>query len=387
MIGDSLSLILLPTLACNADCSYCFEEKSGESLSPDRLRVLIEKTLDFMVEWDMESLTIYWQGGEVMTLPPEWFERAHGIIDRAAHDRSRQVRYFLQSNMIGYTESWGRLLGELFGNSVSTSMDFPNLYRKIGGGTPEDFSETWLRNVAEARAAGIQVGLIAIPSEATLELGAERFYSHFADELGIIDFQVNTPFAAGPPNVTKQDYPLDPGRLGGFLTDLADIWADHGIDEGVKVGPFDALLTHMLDGEGELPCIWRPNCANEFVCIDPRGHVAQCDCWVAGYPEFTFGNIFGPLSLSEILQESAARRRFLERPGVLVRREDCIDCEHLALCHGGCPIRAYSARGSLVGKDPYCETYRSLFSHMEHMASRLAPRLGQGGPRSPVPDC
>ena len=31
--------------------------------------------------------------------------------------------------MIGYTPAWNAIITEMFGNSVGTSMDFPNLYR------------------------------------------------------------------------------------------------------------------------------------------------------------------------------------------------------------------------------------------------------------------
>jgi sulfatase maturation enzyme AslB (radical SAM superfamily) len=75
--------------------------------------------------------------------------------------------------------------------------------------------------------------------------------------------------------------------------------------------------------------------------------------------------------LSELLRDSHARRRFTERPVQLMQR-DCIDCDYLALCHGGCPVRTYSVRGTLFEKDPYCELYKKLFRHIEDHATRLA---------------
>jgi hypothetical protein len=53
-------------------------------------------------------------------------------------------------------------------------------------------------------------------------------------------------------------------------------------------------------------------------------------------------------------------------------KRDCIDCSYLALCHGGCPVRTYSLRGTLFEKDPYCELYKKLFRHIEDHATRLA---------------
>ena len=369
MTGSHFSIILLPTLGCNADCEYCFENKAEHHLSLDHLAVLIEKVMDFLARKHIDRLSIYWQGGEVMTLPPEWFEQAQSIIRRSAEARRKEVVHYLQSNMIGYSRKWNKVIQEMFGNSVGSSMDFPNLHRKIKDGVPEEYERLWIRKVREARACGIKVSVIAIPNDQTLQIGAKRFYSYFVDELGISEFQVNTPFPGGSSNQVKDGYPLDAKRLGGFLLDLARVWMDRGFGKGVQVGPFDRLMEYFVGGRKNLLCIWQDNCANDFVCIDPQGYVSQCDCWAASYPEFRFGNIFGRDSLFDILGNSDARRRLTERPGVLVQREDCIECRYLGICHGGCPVRAYTMQGDLHRKDPYCPVYLTLFEGMERLAA------------------
>ena len=113
------------------------------------------------------------------------------MIHKAADARGKRIAHSLQSNMIGYHKRWNTIIAEMFGNSVGTSMDFPNLYRKARHGTPAQYTALWSRNVRDAREAGIQVDVIAIPNKATLQVGAERFYTYFVDELGITDFQIN----------------------------------------------------------------------------------------------------------------------------------------------------------------------------------------------------
>lgn len=64
--SEVLSLAIMPTLACNCDCPYCFERKSG--------KVIDDKTEDAIVEWitkqlrtgDYKKLTVDWFGGEPM---------------------------------------------------------------------------------------------------------------------------------------------------------------------------------------------------------------------------------------------------------------------------------------------------------------------------------
>jgi radical SAM protein with 4Fe4S-binding SPASM domain len=143
----------------------------------------------------------------------------------------------------------------------------------------------------------------------------------------------------------------------------------------------DALIQQFTDGRGRLPCIWQPNCADHFVSIDARGYVAQCDCWVTSYPEYFYGNIFECDSFTELLRNSPARKQFLDRPGVTLEQE-CIECDYLSLCHGGCPVRTYTFGGDLFAKDPYCHLYKALFRHIEDAAAGLARRRTSGeGPR------
>jgi radical SAM protein with 4Fe4S-binding SPASM domain len=160
--------------------------------------------------------------------------------------------------------------------------------------------------------------------------------------------------------------------LSGFVVDLARVWAERGDQKGVKLGPFDELMNQFTGEPACLPCIWRQNCTDEFVSIDARGYVAQCDRWVTSYPDYWFGNIFGPQSFTELLQKSEARKRFQARPEALMEHETCLGCEYLSICHGGCPVRTYSITGDFFVKDPYCQVYKAIFSTMEEIAAKTA---------------
>ena len=378
------SLILLPTLQCDADCEYCFEKKGAPPLSPNLLPEIFAKIFAFMDERNRDELHVNWQGGEILTLSPAWLEEARELIQRTADSHRKEVKHFLQSNLIGYSPDWQPVITEMFGKSIGSSVDYPNRHRKVKGGAVEEFNSIWLEKANAARDNGNHLGVIAVPSADTIEAGGEAFYNYFTQVLGISDFQLNTPFAGGPANAVKNGYPLDPERLGEFYTELVDVWMEQGYAEGVRIGPFDQLLACFLDEPHLLPCIWHRNCADQFICIHPEGYLAQCDCWVASYPEYRFGNIFDKGSLSAILGASPARKRFLARPSEIIQHQDCIDCDFLAICHGGCPIRAYSVRGNLYDKDPYCPTYLAVFRHMRKVAACLAKGAGVEKPGAAV---
>jgi uncharacterized protein len=48
MKGVPFSLILLPTLRCDADCDYCFEQKTEQQLTLEQLSIVVQKVMDHM---------------------------------------------------------------------------------------------------------------------------------------------------------------------------------------------------------------------------------------------------------------------------------------------------------------------------------------------------
>jgi uncharacterized protein len=376
MMAQHFSVIMVSTLKCNAACEYCFENKTEERMTHERLAEAIDKVMAYLAAKRIPMLTMYWQGGEAMLLPPRWYEEAYDIIDRAAVAHGVLVSHNLQTNLLAYSDKWNDVIASMFGNCVGTSMDFPNLYRRVETRTPEDYTALWLRKLHAARRAGIDVKVIAIPNRGSVELGAERFYNHFVNDLEIVDFQVNTGFPGGEASQAKAELAnADMDRMVGFYRDLAEIWLERGYPNGVSIGPFDELLNHFSQRQSCLPCIWRQNCTAEFVSIDAHGTVAQCDCWVASYPEYCYGNIFECENFEDLLLRSRARQDFNARPEALMHG-DCIECDYLSLCHGGCPVRAYSAKGSLFEKDPNCQLYKSMFGQMRAAAETLARHGG-----------
>ena len=371
MMGSHLSIILLPTNKCNVNCEYCFEDKTSDRMTLEQLSTLTDRVLDYMCEAGISGLMIHWQGGEIMTLPPEWFAEAHELMQRKADARGKMIEHGLQSNMIAYHRRWNDVIRTMFGNNVGTSMDFPNVHRKLFNGSATDYTRIWSYNVQAARADGIKVAAIAVPNQATLDVGAEQFYSYFVDEVGLDSFQVNTPFPGGTQNDAKKSLGLDVDELGRFFSDLTDVWFERGYSDGIALDPISELVKQFTDGVSCLPCIWQSNCADEFISIDARGYVAQCDCWVTSYPEYFFGNIFETENLGRMLRESRARQDFVKRPAAIIP-QDCIECDYLSLCHGGCPVRTYTFRGTMFEKDPYCHTYLAMFRKAEEVAAKIS---------------
>lgn len=381
-----LSVILLPTLDCNAACDYCFETKRAVSLPLERVPLLADRLLDHMEARGVVEARVYWQGGEVTLLGPEWFEHANEMMRERAERRGLAFRHELQTNLLVWGPDWRRLVKSMFGGALGTSMDYPNRFRRTRGGSVEAYDTAWRRNVRRALDDGVHVGTIAVAHAGSLEAGGARFYDFFVEEIGLRDLQVNTPFPGGPARGLWPGEPVDVADLTRFCVELMDHWVERGRGRGVQLGPFDALIDRFRGRPSTLPCVWQECCADEFLAIAPAGGVALCDCWVASYPEESFGNVFAAAPLGVQLETSPARRRSLLRPETIAADERCAACRYLHLCHGGCPVRTHSARGTALARDPYCELYLGLFERAEqHAAAEAGRERGVSGVGRPSP--
>jgi uncharacterized protein len=62
---------------------------------------------------------------------PDWFARAGEVMDSAAAKRGRRFIHYLQTDLISYSPAWNDVIHGMFNGSIGTSMDYPNVYRKL----------------------------------------------------------------------------------------------------------------------------------------------------------------------------------------------------------------------------------------------------------------
>src|SRR5258708_12571053 len=125
-------------------------------------------------------------------------------------------------------------------------MGYPKVDRKLVKGGSEAYTKIWTKRLQEAREAGIKIGVIAVLHQASLEAGAERFYRYFTEELGLDDFQVNTPFAGGPAKDVEGGFHLDSIELARFLGELFDICIRNLSAPVLPLIPSDAFIVHSI---------------------------------------------------------------------------------------------------------------------------------------------
>ena len=162
-------------------------------------------------------------------------------MDRMAREKGRRFTHYLQTNLISYSPTWNEVIQGIFHGSLGTSMDYPNVHRRLFKGGVL----LTLNYGQKGSAKHERIGVIAVLHQGSLKAGPEKFYRYFAEELGLEDFQVNTPFPGGPASELEGRFKLDAAELADFLAGLFDIWMARGFSSGVKLGPFDASIDHF----------------------------------------------------------------------------------------------------------------------------------------------
>ncbi len=348
------SVVFMPTLACNCTCDYCFQNKTGSLMSDQVLHRFLDGLLDHCGQENIRGLKIFWQGGDVLTLSPERASQILGIFRERTAGSGVAVNHYIQTNLLGYHQGWKQILRDNFKDRISSSLDYPNLYRQGPGIGVDDYFDRWLRKKEQIESDGFGVSVIALPNAETLERGAQAFYDFYGNTAGIKSLQVNFPF----PGIGS-DYPreLSLEKYSDFLLDLYRIWKEDG--RRIHLRPFVTIERKKKTPAASTFCIWSYCCADDILAVAPAGEVAQCDCWILCLNEFQYGTV-RDASMRQLL-DSPNRRIFYQRAEKLALQSECGQCVYWRLCHGGCPIRAYRFSGEFFAKDHFCAVYRALF--------------------------
>lgn len=314
--------------------------------------LIIDRLEEFTQAVEVNHLVFYWLGGELFTLEPEYIYRYIYLL--AKRLPSVKIEHHFQSNLLHYNSTWGQFLYDHGGGKISSSVDYPNLYRHTPELSLDGYVEKWIEKKDEAEGDGIEVSVISLPNEATVKTEPEEFYEFYASTLKIPKVQINLPFWN---ENAQHKIKLDMNELISFMSGLYRVWVESG--RSIYLAPYSYLESYILEEKENYACVFSYTCGEKIFALAPNGDVVPCDYWITAPDPVKYGNIHTD-SIQSILQ-SEERQRFLSRPPHLIMETNCGQCEFWHICHGGCPVRAASFFGSYMHKDYYCPLYKALF--------------------------
>jgi uncharacterized protein len=333
---------------CNLACAYCFYRPAG-ALYPHTRRprmpahVLRELVAQYMALSDHPAFC--WQGGEPTLMGVDFFRTV--IALQKKHGQSGQVvANSLQTNGILVDDEWARLLGRysfLVGLSLDGPADIHDRYRRHRGGAPTHAQV--LRALRTLRQHRVETNALSLVTPLAA-CQPERVFG-FLVEQGLEYLQFI-------PCVEEAVFGLHPEQWGDFLCATFDLWLP--LREQVHVRHIDDLLLKLLGRGQETSCCWQPECG-DYLVVEHNGDVYACDFFVD--EAHKFGNLLAtPLAELALTPEALAFAR-----GKRNLAPECLACEFLELCYGGCCKHRVFGAGRLDAPTHLCAGFRRFFAH------------------------
>lgn len=348
-------LMIVPSLACPASCSYCFGPHLGN--------VKMDKnTIEAVIRWQQsepvdEPLDITFHGGEPLAVGANFYRMALPLLREGL--APRRLRFSMQSNLWLLTDE----LADLFktnGLSLGTSLDGPEHITDAQRG-PGYFRRT-MAGIELAQQHGLDVACICTFTRQSLAK-REEILSFFIREGLNVSIHAALPALQSPSGAIPESWSLTPSEHGDLLTDMLDHYLNNA--DKVRIGTLDALCRGVLNGQGNI-CTF-DDCLGKYLAVGPDGSVYPCQRF-AGKPEFVLANVKDLTSLHS-MQSTSVWQSFASREQQVA--EECGDCAYFKVCKGGCPYNALAAGGGTFAalRDPHCESYKKIFSSISRRAA------------------
>lgn len=313
-----------------------------------------------------------WHGGEPTMAPLDFYKQA--LTYQKQYGTGRDIRNTLQTNGTLLNDTWCEFFAAnnfLIGISIDGDAPLHDAMRhdKAGG----TFYKT-MRGIKLLQKHGVAYNTLTTVNAVNSQKPHEvylfiREFSDFMQFLPVVECApalyesqvgqrfatpagIHSPFLKHPVesfSVTAKDY-------GWFLCEIFDLWRK--MDLGQKhIQIFEATLANLNNRPAGI-CVHEALCGHAGV-VESNGDLYSCDRYA--FEAYKLGNI-SETSL-KILMENNRNFGMHKTMGL---PDECLDCEHIQLCFGGCPKDRFllSVNGQ-KGKNYLCEGYRMFFEHIK----------------------
>ena len=341
--------------ACNLRCEYCYYLDASGSSPSGRMSVetLQELIRQYIIASPGPAITFTWHGGEPMLAGLDFYREAVRI-QKELLPEGWECWNNLQTNGMLLDEDWAVFLAdERFdvGLSIDGTAAVHDRYRKDAGGNPTYAKVT--EGIRLLQRHGIQPDLLCTVNTETA-MHAETVYPALRDfETGWMQF---IPVVVRNSDGTIASESVTPEAYGQFLREVFFQWLYHDLEK-TEVQLFSETAL-MLTRQKPNLCWLQETCGRALV-VESDGSVFSCDHFVR--PDHRIGSILEqPLS---DLVEGPAQHAFGKKKKTGLTRE-CLVCNHLEICHGGCPKDRFAINAAGESGQYYlCDGLKSFFDY------------------------
>ncbi len=347
------TLILKATEQCNANCYYCDvvrKADTGHKMSLEVVETLFARVNEYLNSQNDERVELLWHGGEPLLMGPRFYESVLELQQKHCNVTKQRIRHSIQTNLTVFSERYVDILRRMGVTSVGTSFDPEPRVRGLGKEIDTlAYNRRFLKALRILETNGFGWGMIYVVTRRNLKRPLDIF--HFLMNLklsGGVNFNPVLIY-----DQERRDIAISADEFAEFLGVVFEYWWKHR-QRFPDVQPFRSLVETIMEGRPSMGCADSGDCTYHHLNVAPNGETSQCGR-AADWGLLSFGNIKDK-PLYELLRDRQ-RDTFVRRLDVL-RQGECKECRFWNLCHGGCPLDAYSKHASFMHKSEWCASKR-----------------------------
>lgn len=344
-------VMLVPTLGCPSNCSYCWSSEEGSPImSIETIGEVVKRLKNFRDD----GVTFTFHGGEPLLAGAEFYKKALPLLSEGLSHL--KPAFALQTNLWKLTPELARILAE-YDIPIGSSIDGPRELNDLQRG--EGYFDKTMQGYKIARENGLTVRFITTFTSHSVEF-KEDIFNFFLDNGLTLKLHPALPSLRGE-NPGK--WALDPEKYGELLIYLLDKYLEN-MDK-IEVMNIDHLCKCVFTGMGSV-CTF-VDCMGNTFAVGPDGSIYPCYRFV-GMPEYVMGNVYDHPGIEDLAKSDAWKlmHEFKE----YVDRE-CKECPYIKYCRGGCPYNAIvPTEGKINGVDPHCTAYKMIFKEINDRANK-----------------
>lgn len=346
-------IIFKPSEVCNSNCLYCgvVEKHRKVVMDYDLLETVFRNMNDYLTAKPGETIHLTWHGGEPCMLGVEYFRKALELQEKHCSRTKGRITHLLQSNLTIITQELIDVFKDMGIDRIGTSFEpLPNI-RGFGPERDSDaYNRAFFKGVELLEKNGMVWGFIYVVHKRSLDKPIELFY-----------YLTNMNPKAQPTfnqiylyQEDKHKLAITPEEYADFLGALLPLyWENRNLYTDLK--PVSSFI-NVIEGRGAMMCDYSGICSHNWMYIGPEGEASHCGR-AGDFGFIDYGNI-KTRTMIEIMNDKQ-RDLFKNRQKLLAEGE-CNGCRLWGMCHGGCPLDAYSAYGDFLRATPNCPGIKRL---------------------------
>ncbi|HYE82379.1 MAG TPA: radical SAM protein [Clostridia bacterium] len=350
-----MNFIIKTTGKCNLRCRYCSlgDKSEGADMSIATLCLCFDKIVEFLARNNERKCAIIFHGGEPTTLSADFYRTA------IEYTRLRYAEYEfdwkIQTNGTLINEGYISLFKD-YDFSVGISIDGTRdshdrlRIRQDGTGTYDVITS----NIERLRTNNVRCAVLLVQNALMKDSPGGVLGWFTANDL---DIRINPIIACGEA-ANNSALLLDKGDYARFLIEMFRLAAEAQAE--IAIRPVSEMLSAVINGTCMSECTFSDKCCKAFMCITENGDIYPCGRF-SDLSAMRIGNIKA-ISLIEAY-EADMMNSLRERKSTALP-EECIECNYINLCFGGCPAEAMAQGGDFRGKSCFCEDYKLLYQYL-----------------------